>query len=240
MKKIRINKFLSEMGVCSRRQSEKLILQGRIKINNETAKIGQIVSQNDVIELDQQKITKKPPIFWYALNKPKNYITSRFDPENRPTIMEFFSKNEYLFPVGRLDFQTTGLILITNDGKTTNKLLHPSSKIERTYLVKTDFSLSDKEIRFLNDNKIQLDSVKSIQKIKKCSSRTYLVTVWQGSNHHIKKLFLSISKKVLKLKRVSFANIELNNISEGKYRKLTNQEIKSLENQVKNTTRLGD
>lgn len=232
MKKIRIHKFLSEMGISSRRNSEKLILENRVKINGKIAKIGQTVTNSDIIELDGNKITKKPNIHWYALNKPKNYITTRFDPENRPTIMEFFDKNTYLFPVGRLDFQTTGLILVTNDGGLCNKLLHPSFKIERKYFVETNFSLNDEEINFLNQNKIELDNVKSIQKIKKISSRKYITTVWQGSNHHIKKIFVTINKKVVKLKRISFANIELGELKPGKWRKLSEKEIEMLKKLV--------
>lgn len=232
MKKIRIHKFLSEMGISSRRNSEKLILESRVKINGKIAKIGQTVTNSDIIELDGNKITKKPNIHWYALNKPKNYITTRFDPENRPTIMEFFDKNTYFFPVGRLDFQTTGLILVTNDGELCNKLLHPSFKIERKYFVETNFSLNDEEINFLNQNKIELDNVKSIQKIKKISSRKYIATVWQGSNHHIKKIFGTINKKVVKLKRISFANIELGELKPGKWRKLSEKEIEMLKKLV--------
>ncbi|AJC49972.1 pseudouridine synthase [Mesomycoplasma flocculare] len=236
MAKIRINKFLSKMGICSRRKSEKLILQNRIKINGQIAKIGQKVDKNDVVELDNLKIIEKPLIFWYAFNKPKNYITSRFDPENRPTIMEFFDKNTYIFPVGRLDFKTTGLILITNDGKICNKLLHPSFKIKREYLVKTNFDLSDSEINFLNQNVIQLNKVKSTQKIKKIGTKTYIVIVWQGSNHHVKKIFSTINKKVTKLKRISFANIKLGNLKPGNWRRLTNKEIEILKTQVKKTS----
>ncbi|MCN0158268.1 pseudouridine synthase [Mesomycoplasma ovipneumoniae] len=230
MKTVRIHKFLSQMGIASRRKAEILINEKRIKINGKFAQIGQKISDLDVVEFDGQKINKKPKIVWYALNKPKNYITSRTDPQNRPIIMEFFDKNSYLFPVGRLDFETTGLILVTNDGETSNKLLHPSSKIQRTYLVKTDFNLNDEEINFLNNNEIYLDNVKSIQKVQKVASRTYIVKVWQGSNHHVKKIFISVSKKVLMLRRLSFATIELGNLKPGEKRKLSQAEILSLKN----------
>ncbi|MBG0730930.1 pseudouridine synthase [Mycoplasma sp. 'Moose RK'] len=229
---IRINKFLSKKGIASRRNSEKLILENRVKINGKFAKIGQFVVESDQIEIDGTKIGRKPRIYWYAINKPKNCISSRFDPENRRTIIDFFNKNTYLFPVGRLDYDTTGIILVTNDGEIAHKLLHPSFEIERKYLVETDFSLSENEIDFLNTRKIYLDGVKSVQKIEKVASRKFLVQVWQGSNHHIKKIFAVIKKKVINLERVNFAGISVGKLKYGEFRKLTNAEIKSLMFQV--------
>ncbi|CAT04978.1 ribosomal large subunit pseudouridine synthase B [Mesomycoplasma conjunctivae] len=226
--KQRLQKLIAQVGLCSRRQAEQMIKDGKVYLNGEKANLGDRASWEDKIEIDGEQIAKKVKIVWYLLNKPAGYITTVRDQFNRPTVMDFFDNKTHLFPVGRLDYNTTGLLLITNDGELANKLLHPRNKIERIYLAKLDYSLADWELDFLNTTSLNLDGVISKQKIEKVSSRKYKITIWQGSNHHVKKIFAIAKKQVIELKRIGFANLELANLPEGQFRKLSDLEIKKL------------
>lgn len=224
----KIQKLISQTGYCSRRNAEKLILQNRVFVNNQLATIGQKASFDDEIKIDNQ-ILKKAEHIYYAFYKPKRVVCTREDNFNRKKIIDFFPKKEYLFPVGRLDFNTTGIILLTNDGELANKLIHPKFQIERTYLVHTNGDLSDEQINFANKNVIKLNNeINSRQIIKKKATNKYIVKLKQSSNHHVKRLFDHFQIEVLDLKRVQFASINLANLSLGQYRKLTPKEIKYL------------
>ena len=227
-KLIRINKYLSEIGFCSRRNAEELINQKKVTINGELAKLGQKISDKDVILVNGKTIKRNYEKKYYLLNKPKNTICSLKDNFKRKTIFELINDRDYLFSVGRLDYDTTGVIIITNDGELTNKLTHPSYQIERIYHVTIDQQLSKEDLLFLNNNKLLINNKSSKQKIEHIKNNEYFVYLWEGSYHHVKKIFEHLMRNVLALDRVSFAGIKYDNLKQGSYRLLTKKEIENL------------
>lgn len=225
---IRINKFLSKCGVASRREAEELIKQNRVKINDKIAILGQQVFNNDIVKLDNNIINIVEEKIYYLMNKPKKTVCTLKDNFNRQIITDLIDDDNYLFPVGRLDYDTTGAILITNDGELANKLSHPSMQIKRVYRARLDSPLNNKEIMFLNSNNVLVNGKSSKQDVVQIENRSYLITITQGSYHHIKKLFEVVNKKVIDLKRVEFAGLTCEKLPIGSYRKLKLNEIKML------------
>ncbi|QKX37663.1 rRNA pseudouridine synthase [Metamycoplasma hominis] len=228
----RIQKILSEQGICSRRKAEELILSGKILINNKIAKLGECVTINDEIKINNRIIKLNNNVannFKYiVLNKPMNIICTASDPQNRKTIYEYLKAKERLFSIGRLDFNTTGIILITNDGEFANLLSHPSSKIPRIYIATLEREMLDGELNLLNSNHVLLNGKISKQKVTKLSAFKYEVLLYEGRNHHVKNLFLLVNNYVKKLHRKSFGCIDDSNLKIGQYRDLTSSEINNL------------
>lgn len=225
---IRINKFLSQAGICSRRKAEEMIKNKEVTINNQVANIGQKVFENDIVKIKNQIITNKVEKKYYLINKPKKTICSLKDNFDRNIVVNLIENDDYLFPVGRLDYNTTGALLITNDGELANALTHPSSEIIRIYHAKIDQKLKKQELDILNSNSILINEKPSIQKVIPISEKSYEVELKQGSYRHVKKLFESVNKNVVELKRISFAGISCEKMPLGSYRKLTPFEIKQL------------
>ena len=237
----RLQKYLSECGVASRRKSEELILQGKVKVNGKVVKeLGVKVSDNDDIEVNGVYV-KREEKEYYILNKPEKTICSVSDEKGRLTVVDLINTKEKIFPVGRLDYDTTGVLLLTNDGTITNKLTHPSGNIEKTYYVKADGIVNIDDIRQLEKG-IVLDGVLTkrakakLKKIDKKNRKSYVeITITEGRNHQVKNMFAAINHKVLKLKRIKYAffNLEELNLSLGEYRRLTIKEVKKLYNYCK-------
>lgn len=228
---MRLNKFISESGVTSRRKAEELILQGRVTVNNKTVvKLAfNVDPEKDIVALDGEKIKPKKKIY-ILLNKPSGYITTTNDELGRKTVLDLIPIREKLFPVGRLDADTTGVLLLTNDGDFANKLLHPRNKIIRVYQAKLDKALEDKDISRLT-NGINLDDRKSKFEnvyFEKPKDRTFVtVECVEGRNRFVKRMFGLLGYQVKKLHRKSFAGIKAD-IPVGSYRELTVYEIKKL------------
>lgn len=234
MNEIRINKFLSQQGIVSRREAEKLIIEGKILVNDQVAKLGQKISSNDVVKINNQIVFHSPIEHkYYLLNKPKKTICSLKDNFQRQTVIDLIDDPDYLYPVGRLDYDTTGVLLITNDGEMANKLMHPSYQIIRIYRARLDSSLNFADLKFLNSHRVMVDNKQSIQKVEQVDKKTYLVTINQGHYHHIKKLFTLVNKTVLDLKRVQFGFLTCEKMMVGEYRQLKSNEIKKLKALVK-------
>lgn len=237
----RLQKYLSACGVASRRKSEELILAGKVKVNGKIVKeLGIKVSDNDDIEVNGVFV-KKEEKEYYILNKPEKVICSVSDDKGRMTVIDFIDTKEKIFPVGRLDYDTTGLLLLTNDGEITNKLTHPSGTIEKTYYVKADGIMNIDEIKQLEKG-ILLDGVMTkkakakLRKIDKRNRKSYVeITITEGRNHQVKNMFAALNHKVLKLKRIRYAFFDLEelNLSLGESRKLTIKEVKRLYNYCK-------
>ena len=237
----RLQKYLSACGVASRRKSEELILAGKVKVNGKIVKeLGIKVSDNDDIEVNGVFV-KKEEKEYYILNKPEKVICSVSDDKGRMTVIDFIDTKEKIFPVGRLDYDTTGLLLLTNDGEITNKLTHPSGTIEKTYYVNADGIMNIDEIKQLEKG-ILLDGVMTkkakakLRKIDKRNRKSYVeITITEGRNHQVKNMFAALNHKVLKLKRIRYAFFDLEelNLSLGESRKLTIKEVKRLYNYCK-------
>lgn len=236
----RLQKFLSECGVASRRKSEELILKGKVSVNGKVVcELGSKVCENDIVKVDGVEI-KKQVKEYYILYKPEKVICSVHDEKGRKTVIDLIDTKEKIFPVGRLDYDTTGVLLLTNDGEIANKLTHPKGNIEKTYYAKVDGVINVDDIRKL-ENGILLDGIMTkkakakLKKVDKKNNKSYVeLTITEGRNHQVKNMFSAVGHKVLKLKRIRYAYFNLNGLSSGEYRKLTIKESKQLYNYVNN------
>lgn len=235
----RLQKYLSECGVASRRKCEEIILNKKVKVNGKIVnELGYKVNSTDHVTVEDIEVKKKEKEY-YILYKPEKVICSVKDDKNRTTVIDFINTSEKIFPVGRLDYDTSGLLLLTNDGELSNMLTHPSHKIEKKYLAKIDGIISPKDIYML-ENGIMLDGVKTkkskakIQKIDKKNNKSFVeLTITEGRNHQVKNMFGTLGYKVLKLKRTNYDFLTLKNLSIGQSRKLTIKEVKKLYNNAK-------
>ncbi len=232
----RLQKYLSSCGIASRRKSEELILAGKVKVNGIIVReLGTKVSDKDEVEVENMEVYRKQKEY-YLLYKPEKTICSVSDDKGRVTVVDLIETNEKIFPVGRLDYDTTGLLLLTNDGELTNKLTHPKGSIEKTYLAKVSGLVTGKEIHEL-ENGIELDGVKTkkarakLKKMDKKNNKSYVeLTITEGRNHQVKNMFAALGHKVLKLKRTNYAFFDLEGLKIGEYRSLTTKEVKQLYN----------
>ena len=224
----RINKFLSEVGYCSRRQADGLIEQGRIYVNKKPAKMGMKVSEDDMIEVDGEKINqaKKKKIF-IALNKPRGVVCTTNAGVEENNIIDFLNFPERVFPIGRLDKSTTGLILLTNDGETANKILKTANDNEKEYLVKVNRPIPVSVLREMSEGVPILNKKTKKCLVEKVKTNQFKIILTQGLNRQIRRMCDYFDYKVVALQRIRIMNIKLD-IPEGKYRLLTEGEIKLL------------
>ena len=224
----RINKFLSEIGYCSRRQADALIEQGRVYVNQKSAKMGMKVSEDDLIEVDGEKInqSKKKKIF-IALNKPRGIVCTTNAGVEENNIIDFVNFSERVFPIGRLDKSTTGLILLTNDGETANKILKTANNNEKEYLVKVNRPIPETILKKMSEGVPMLGKITRECSVKKVKTNQFKIILTQGLNRQIRRMCDHFGYKVVSLQRIRIMNIKLD-LPEGKYRLLNDQEIKGL------------
>ena len=231
----RLQKMIATSGYTSRRKAEELILEGRVTVNgNIIDTLGYKVSDEDIICVDGNTITKNTVKEYYLLNKPREVICSVSDDKERKTVVDLIKTEGRIYPVGRLDYDTTGLIILTNDGELANILMHPKHKIYKTYIAKIDGILNEidfKKMRkgiLIDDRKLIIDHVK-VKKIDKEKNTSLVeVTIHEGRNHIIRKLFEKLGYDVLKLTRNKFAFLTIDGLKSGEYRELTLKEVKTL------------
>ena len=229
---IRINKYIAESGISSRRKAEEYILQGRVIVNGKvvTDLSSQIDPYNDTVFVDDTKLKTKEKVY-FLLNKPRGVITSTSDEKNRRTVVDLINTKEKIFPVGRLDYNTTGLLLLTNDGDFSNQLTHPSYKVDRVYIAHLDEDLknSDKE-KLVNG--IYLDNRRSkftqISFVEEKNFKIVKVVTVEGRNHFVKNMFSFLGYKVRELRRESFGKFNTKGLQIGEYKILTKQDIENL------------
>lgn len=226
---MRINKYIAISGFCSRRAADKLIEENRVSINNNIAKIGDDVRENDIVRIDGERVNvKKSSYEYYILNKPKRVICSNDDKFGRLTAVSLIKSNKRLFTYGRLDYMTEGLIIISNDGDLYNKIMHPSHKLYKSYIATIDKPISEEHIEAIK-NGVYIDNVKTAKaKVKLLSETQVRVAIFEGRNRQIRKTFEILGYKVKELKRVKIGELTLGDLAVGKYRKLSEEEIKYL------------
>ncbi|MCS4536529.1 rRNA pseudouridine synthase [Mycoplasma sp. CSL7475-4] len=233
MDKEKLQKVIAHTGLISRREAEKLIAQGKVSVNGVIAKIGDRVLTTDEIKINNKQLAiVNDKIVYYVLNKPKKTVSSAKDQFNRQSVVDLVPDTYRVVPVGRLDYNTTGTIILTNDFEMVNKLTHPKYEIPRTYRARINEPLTYKEFMTLNEG-VMINGKISSQIVDQVENKSYMVTLHVGSYHHVKKLFEAVNKKVINLKRVSYANINVDKMPEGTYRNLTNKEIKDLKNLIR-------
>ena len=227
---MRINKYLSQIGICSRREADKLVDSGRIKINDEIAVLGTKIKEGDKITIDNKLIkTKKKKTILIAFNKPKGIVctTNRLIEKNN--IIDYINFPERIFPIGRLDKLSEGLILLTNDGSVVNKVLRSRNNKEKEYLVEVNKNITTNFIRQMSNGIPILNTVTKNCKLVKVSTTTFKIILTQGLNRQIRRMCEFLGYKVLSLKRTRIMNIKLD-IETGKWRHLSSHELDSINN----------
>ena len=232
---MRLQKYIAECGVASRRTAEKMISGGRVRVNGELIDfMGFIVDpDNDVVEVDGIIIKSETKKYYIMLNKPKNYVTTVNDEFDRPTVMELVRDiNARIYPVGRLDFDTSGLLLMTNDGDFANHVSHPGHAVNKTYIARIDRPLSDLQLSMLRKG-IEIDTgMTAPAKAENVKSTKYgfevKITIHEGRNRQVRKMLDAVGAKVMGLKRISVGSVTLGNLPEGKWRPLSAAEINKL------------
>lgn len=233
---MRINKYIALCGIASRRGAEQFIIDGKVKVNNKivTDLATDIDEINDTVMIDGKKIEPASKQIYIMLNKPKGCICSVSDDKDRKTIMDYLENlKEYrIFPIGRLDYDTEGLLLLTNDGALSQKLTHPSYEIPKSYVAKVEGAVVESDLAMLR-NGIVLDGRKLHRSKIKLLGVTagvyrYEITIYEGRNHQVHRMFESIGKTVVFLKRVAVGDLRLGGLSRGTYRYLTEREVEYL------------
>ena len=224
----RINKFLSEVGYCSRRQADALIDQGRVYVNRKPAKMGMKVSEDDMIEVDGEKInqSKKKKIF-IALNKPRGVVCTTNAGVEENNIIDFLNFPERVFPIGRLDKSTTGLILLTNDGETANRILKTANNNEKEYLVKVNRPIPESVLKKMSEGVPILGKITRKCVVEKVKTNQFKIILTQGLNRQIRRMCEYLNYRVTSLRRVRIMNIRLD-LEVGKYRHLSKKELKGI------------
>jgi len=229
---MRLQKYLAASGAASRRKAEEMIAAGRVTINGVSAALGESIKDGDEIRLDGKIIKSVANMVYYMLNKPKGYITTASDQFDRPCIQDLVTAagiKERVFPVGRLDYDTSGLLILTNDGDLTQRLTHPKHNIEKKYQAKIIGAISSKEIETFAHGTI-IDGYKTrpakLSLSKNRGKYSWVnISISEGKNRQIRKMFEYINREVLELKRVAIGNLNLEELKEGALRPLTAKEI---------------
>lgn len=233
---MRINKYIADCGFASRRAADKLIAEGKVKVNNKlVTELGcDINENNDTVTIDGQKLEMKNRDIYVIFNKPKGCVCTMKDDRGRKTIMDYIDiKDKRLFPIGRLDYDSEGMLLLTNDGALAYKLTHPSHEISKTYIAKVEGAVPENDLAMLR-NGVVLDGIKThtakikLLKVEEGDVQRFEVTIYEGRNRQIRRMFEMIGKEVVFLKRVAVGELRLGGLGRGLYRYLTEKEISDL------------
>lgn len=232
---MRINKYLAESGVASRRGADELIKNGVVKINGKIASLGDEVDFDALVTVEGKPVSKVKNYDYYIMNKPKGYICSVKDDKGRKTVMDLLPPSKRrLFPVGRLDYDSEGLLILTNDGELTFRLTHPKNEIPKTYLVKTEKQVTDSDLAKLRAG-VYIDGVKTqkcnIKLIETSKNGSKLhITITEGKNRQVRKMFETVGNEVVFLKRIKIGDLTISGLDRGEVRALTKNEIFYLQN----------
>ncbi len=234
MKLKRLNKAISETGFCSRRDADRLIEKGEVRVNGEIAILGDKVRPEDSIKINNKLITKKSNKIYLAFNKPKG-ITCTTDTLIKSNIVSYINYPDRIFPIGRLDKPSEGLIFLTNDGDIVNKILRAKNNHEKEYIVNVDKMINSSFIKKMEDG-VEILNTKTLPcKIKKIDNNTFKIILTQGLNRQIRRMCHALGYEVLKLKRIRIMNIKLGDLKLGEYHHFTNEELERILMLIKNS-----
>lgn len=239
MEKIRLQKILSDSGICSRRKAEELISQGLVKVNGKTAKLGDKANDKDVIIVNGERVrySKKRKKIYIMLNKPRGYVTTMSDELDRRCVTELLEGVEdRVYPVGRLDRNSEGLLLFTNDGKFANDIMHPSRHISKTYRVTVHSKITDEQIVALTegvelDGRLTLPATVNVE-LDSPERSVMRITIREGRNRQIRRMCEAVGLEVVRLRRTSIGPVKLGMLKPGAWRELTAEELRALRNAV--------
>lgn len=230
----RLQKVIAEAGIASRRKAEELIRAGKVKVDNVVVtQLGTKVTGKENIIVDGKTLNKEEKVY-YLLNKPRSVVSTTNDDKHRKTVVDLIDTDARIYPVGRLDYDTTGALLLTNDGEFANLMMHPKNQIEKVYMAKVKGIAKAEHIIPLSEGVI-IDGKKTapakvkLRKVDKNKNTSMVeITIHEGRNHEVKKMFEKVGLEVIKLKRERIAFLNLKGLESGKYRKLTPKELKEL------------
>ncbi len=229
---MRLNKFIASCGVCSRRKADEIISSGRVSVNGVVATVGCEVGQKDVVLLDGKKLCAQTQKVYIKLFKPKGYACTANDEKGRKTIYSLVDTGMRLFSVGRLDYDTEGLIILTNDGDFAERVSHPSFEIEKEYIVKVEGEMKESELAVLRKGVVENGERMPRAGVKLLSFENNLsrlsVVIHEGQNHQIRRMFDAIGKSITLLKRVRIGSVKLGGLKRGQWKTLRQDEIDSL------------
>lgn len=226
----RLQKVMAKSGVCSRRKAEQYILDGRVKVNGIVCtELGTKVDGNDQVEVDGQIIEREDYVY-YLLNKPKGCVCTVSDEYDRKTVLDFMPKDKRIYPVGRLDYDTSGVLLLTNDGQFTNEMTHPRYHLPKTYVVNLQGTLQKEDVKKIRNgfSHYQPAKIYFLENDVTRDRMRFELTIYEGKNHEVKNMMADLGYEVRRLHRKSFGGIELGNLKPGEYRTLKVHEVKQL------------
>ncbi len=234
---MRINKYLAHAGVASRRKAEELILNGKVSVNHTPmTNLGYQVVAGDIVEVNGVAVYNEEPVY-YLLNKPRGYISSVSDEKGRQTVMDLMPQvKERIYPVGRLDWDTSGLLLLTNDGEFTNLMTHPRHGVEKVYVAKVEGQANKENLRPLTlgikieGKKVSPARYEIIKQDKIKNHSIVSLTIHEGQNHQVKKMFAQVGLPVQKLSRIQYGPLNLEGLAVGQFRRLSKKEVSQLIN----------
>ncbi len=235
---IRIQKFIAQAGIASRRKAEELILEGRVIVNGKLATIGmKLDPERDHVRVDGRMIKRVEKKVYIIFNKPRRVITSLTDPWGRDTVMSYLiGVKEKVYPVGRLDYDSEGLLLLTNDGELAHSILHPSRHIPKTYIVKVHGIISDNDIKRLEQGVMLNDGITAPAKVKRLretENNTWLeITIYEGRKRQLRRMLEKLGHPVMRLRRIAIDGIKLGNLKSGQWRYLTHDELRRLKDYI--------
>lgn len=234
MSEERLQKYIANCGVSSRRKAEELILQGKVKVNGElVTELGfKVDTDKDMVYVDEKLIKPVEEKIYIKLNKPSGYVTTVKDQFDRKCVIDLLNINERIYPVGRLDYDTSGLILLTNDGELSNRLMHPRYKVYKTYLARVKGRLNATDLGWLRHG-IKIEDYTTAPALAEIVETdgiktTVKISIYEGKNRQVRKMLEAVGKMTANLKRVSFGNIELGDLKPGEWKYLSKTEIEYL------------
>ena len=235
----RLQKVIAESGYTSRRKAEELIRTGHVKVNGiMVTELGTKVNPSDMVEIDGEVLSKEEQKVYYLLYKPRGVVTTTSDDKNRKTVVDLIDTKIRIYPIGRLDYDTTGILLLTNDGEFANVIMHPRNKIDKRYIAKVKGLIGKEQIIKLQkgvlvDGKVTAKAQAKIKKYdKKTNTSIVELIIHEGRNHQVKKMFEAIGYTLLKLKREQISFLDLSGLKSGEYRMLNPKEVKKLYNEA--------
>lgn len=225
----KLHKVLARIGYGSRRSCELLIEQNRVEVNGALAVVGARVDvNNDVVKVDGKVVGVRPDLVYYLLNKPSGFISSVADPQGRPTVIDLVPSDTRVYPIGRLDLDSEGLLILTNDGELTNLIAHPSHGVEKEYLVSLHREVSEKALSRLRNGVLLEDGITAPARVTKLSSTLIRITIHEGRNRQVRRMCDALGYKVLRLIRIRIGPIRDTKLKQGQWRMLEHSEVINL------------
>jgi len=233
---INLNKYISSTGICSRRDAEKLIIEGKVTINGKPTQLGNRVFEGDIVKINGQPLKQKPKTLYIALNKPVGIVCTT-DSKERKNIVKFIHHTERLFPIGRLDKPSEGLIFLTNDGDIVNKILRAGNNHQKEYIVTVNKPITEEFIQKMSHGIPILGTITKKCKVEKVNQNTFKIVLTQGLNRQIRRMCQYLNFEVTKLQRTRIMNVSLGTLKVGEWRELTSKEMDIINKMVADSSK---